>query len=81
MASERIQVLGQVVVLVASAAVISGSVAVWRFATSGAVIQIFGGIASDAVVAYDRSGGCPDGWSDFDEGQGRVVLGSGVGYP
>ena len=81
MASERIQIFSQVVVVVASAAVISGAVAVWRLATSGVVLQVLGGVASGAVVAYDLPGGCPEGWSGFDDGQGRVVVGSGVAYP
>lgn len=34
----------------------------------------------NTVVAYDSATGCPTGWSDFDPGSGRVVVGAGSGY-
>lgn len=38
-------------------------------------------VATGAVVAFDLPDGCPDGWSDFGDGAGRVVIGTGSGYP
>ena len=80
MSSERMQIVNRVVVVVAAAAVVAGSAAAWRVA-SDAAERILGGVASGAVVAYDLPGGCPEGWSDFGDGHGRVVIGSGPGYP
>lgn len=37
-------------------------------------------IPRGGVVAFDRADGCPDGWSDFTEGQGRTIVGSGDKY-
>ena len=76
---ERVQILSRIVILIAVAAIISGSAAAWRVATNAAS-GILSGITSGAVVAYDLPDGCPDGWSDFGDGQGRVLVGSGAEY-
>lgn len=34
-------------------------------------------IPRDAVVAFDRSGGCPPGWTNFVDAFGRVIIGAG----
>lgn len=74
------QIFNRVVVVVAAAAVVAGSAAAWRVA-SAAAERILSGVESGAVVAYDLPGGCPpEGWSDFRDGHGRVVIGSGPGY-
>ena len=38
-------------------------------------------VPTGAVVAFDLPDGCPDGWSDFGDGAGRVVIGTGSRYP
>ena len=38
-------------------------------------------IPSGGVVAFDRPGGCPAGWSNFAEGAGRTIVGSEGSYP
>ena len=75
------KVFGQVVVLVASTAIISGSVALYRLASGGVLVQFLGGVSSGAVVAYDDAGGCPSGWTEFSDGNGRVLLGAASGFP
>jgi hypothetical protein len=32
-----------------------------------------------AIVAFDRAEGCPEGWANWDQGAGRVIVGSGQG--
>ncbi len=36
-------------------------------------------VPSGAVMAFDRRGECPDGWSDYTPGAGRVIIGTGAG--
>ncbi|MCA8927794.1 MAG: hypothetical protein KDC18_06965 [Alphaproteobacteria bacterium] len=36
-------------------------------------------IPSGAVLAFDRSSGCPTGWTEFKEAAGKVVIGVGSG--
>ena len=31
------------------------------------------------IVPFDRNGGCPPGWEEFTDGQGRVIIGQGQG--
>ena len=38
-----------------------------------------GAIPSGAIAAFDVASGCPNGWRDFAEGAGRVIVGSGNG--
>lgn len=42
-------------------------------------VQVTGGIPSGAVVAYADIKSCPDGWKQFDDGAGRVIIGAGSG--
>ena len=35
--------------------------------------------SSGAVIAFDRPGGCPTGWSDFKDAAGKVIIGVGEG--
>lgn len=34
-----------------------------------------------AVAAFDRTGGCPEGWSPFLAGESRMILGASSGQP
>lgn len=36
-------------------------------------------IASGTVVAFDLPNGCPDGWTEFADAAGRVIIGQGSG--
>ena len=36
-------------------------------------------LPSGAVVAFDLTGGCPNGWSEFSQGAGRFLVGVGRG--
>lgn len=38
-----------------------------------------GEIPEGAVIAFDRSSGCPDGWSEFSDAAGRTIVGYGKG--
>lgn len=38
------------------------------------------GLPLGAVVAFNRAGGCPPGWSEVRELAGRFILGAGDGY-
>lgn len=37
------------------------------------------GVPSGAVMAFDLSDNCPDGWRRFDDASGRFIIGSGQG--
>ncbi len=37
------------------------------------------GMPSGLIAAFDLSGGCPNGWSPFAEGQGRMIVGASFG--
>lgn len=37
------------------------------------------GIPAGAVVAFDSANGCPEGWQNWDQGAGRVIIGAGQG--
>lgn len=37
------------------------------------------GVPRGAVISFDLSDGCPEGWSAFDDAAGRFVVGSGQG--
>lgn len=34
-----------------------------------------------AVIAFDSPQGCPEGWSEFSEAKGLVIVGAGEAYP
>lgn len=34
-----------------------------------------------AVIAFDSPQGCPEGWSEFSESRGLVIVGTGEAYP
>ncbi len=36
-------------------------------------------IPAGAVIAFDLRSGCPDGWNEFSEGNGKFLIGSGEG--
>lgn len=36
-------------------------------------------LPAGAVAAFDLSDGCPEGWTDFKDARGRVIIGSGKG--
>lgn len=38
-----------------------------------------GSTAAGAVIAFDRPGGCPTGWSEFTDAAGKVIIGVGEG--
>ncbi|MEM1008743.1 MAG: hypothetical protein AAGJ35_07020, partial [Myxococcota bacterium] len=49
---------------------------------AGALLNCVEALATDlipagAVMAFDRTSGCPDGWSEFTAGSGRMIVGVG----
>jgi hypothetical protein len=55
----------------------------------GLIVELLGGVPksnlktippfpAQAVVAFDRPGGCPEGWVPLQEAQGRTIVGVGV---
>lgn len=61
--------------------------AAWQLATDGGLVSALGGATnndlklvapapSGAVVAFDLPNGCPKGWSDFKDGQSRMIVGA-----
>ena len=77
--SERI-IIG-ISVAVGSAIILAAGSAGWWWIQG--VLDTGLTIPSGAVVAFDTSRGCPDGWSPFTDGRGRTIVGSGQGqeYP
>lgn len=73
---ERV-VIGLIIAL-SSAAILAAVGFAWK-----SVLDLLEGavpIPRGGVVAFDRPGGCPAGWSDFATGQGRTIVGAGKGY-
>jgi hypothetical protein len=61
-----------------------------NWVTGGGVIKALGGVTDSdfkqvrptppgAVVGFDLRDGCPEGWTRFDDGAGRVIVGAGKG--
>jgi hypothetical protein len=64
----------------AATGIVSGIVAA-LLAAWGLVVTLPGKIGltpSGAVMAFDLSDGCPAGWSDYDNGRGRFLIGAGT---
>jgi hypothetical protein len=51
----------------------------WWFYLKPKLIETFGGLPANAVVAFDSPGGCPDGWKIFDAAISRTIVGSTQG--
>jgi hypothetical protein len=59
----------------AALALTAGAAVAWAAIKSWVVFDMPAG----AVVAYDLRDRCPQGWSPFDAGNGRVIVGAGKG--
>ena len=73
-----------------AAILISVFVAVGDSITHGWLINKLGGVSQsdfdpsqlkDAVIAFDNPDGCPTGWVELKDSEGRVLLGVGPSYP
>lgn len=66
-----------------SIAAIAGLVVIaatgWWFYLKPQIAQGLGGVPVGAVLAFDRSAGCPQGWSTFEDAAGRSIVGVGEG--
>lgn len=74
---------------VLAAMVLAGISAGVSAVREGLIVELLGGVSksnlktippfpAQAVVAFDRPGGCPEGWSPLEEAQGRTIVGVGV---
>ena len=70
-----------------TAVILALLLAAWQLVTDGGLISALGGATkndlklvapapSGAVVAFDLPTGCPEGWSDFTDGQSRMIVGA-----
>jgi hypothetical protein len=51
----------------------------WWLFLKPILIEVFGGVPSNSVVAFDLRDKCPSGWSPFNDANGRFIVGAGKG--
>ncbi|WP_274629950.1 hypothetical protein [Arvimicrobium flavum] len=80
-AAIRKEAIQQVSRWVLGAIVILGVAALfgWWLFLRPMLITLLGGVPKGAVAAFDLSDGCPDGWTAFEDGSGRFIIGAGHG--
>ena len=85
--SQLDQIKAQALSAIVTAVILALLMAVWQLATDGGLVSALGGatnsalesivpVPSGAVVAFDLTNGCPEGWSAFTEGQSRMIVGA-----
>ena len=81
------QIKAQALSAIVTAVILALLLAAWQLVTGGGLVSALGGATnndlklvapapSGAVVAFDLPNGCPKGWSDFKDGQSRMVVGA-----
>ncbi|MCG9580886.1 hypothetical protein L1D13_24130 [Vibrio tubiashii] len=51
----------------------------WWFYLQPKLLTVVGGIPKNGIVAFDTPNSCPDGWEEFADAAGRVIIGTGKG--
>ena len=83
------QIKVSVISAIVTAVVLALLAAAWQLVTDGGLVSALGGatksdldsvspVPRGAVVAFDLPDGCPEGWSDFADGQSRMIIGATV---
>lgn len=86
--TNRDNILVTLIASVFAAMILAGISAGVSTLREGLIVDFLGGVAksdlktlppfpAEAVVAFDRPGGCPEGWTPFEEAQGRTIVGAG----
>lgn len=89
LSTNRDNILVTLIASVFAAMILAGISAGVSAAREGLIVDFLGGVAksnlktlppfpADAIVAFDRPGGCPDGWTQIEEAQGRIIVGVGT---
>lgn len=77
----------RVISAIVAASIIALLAGAWQLVTDGGLVRSLGGVTesdlqairpppSGAVLAFDLTTGCPEGWSKFVDGQSRVIVGA-----
>lgn len=51
----------------------------WWLYLKPKLIELLAGVPTGAVMSFDIREKCPSGWSEFDAGSGRFIIGAGKG--
>ena len=49
----------------------------WWFYLKDKIVSLASGVGSGAVMAFDIPSGCPEGWTEFSDASGMVIVGVG----